>query len=567
MKRNEHILGIFAVALAAPVDPASRRPGTAAAEQRRRAMRLRRPVPSPETPTNGKALYYNYSCYGCHGFNGETGRAFVGNWSTNLATEDNFIKFLRGRANVAPLTPSTSMPNFAENTLSDKQAKDIYAYIRTFKSNAPELKNIPTLNEIVKAAPGRTSRSLMEVRKTVDIADILDRSNVSAFQIGIFILCGLCLIMDGFDVQALGPVAPAIIKDWHVSAGEMGLAISAALVGILVGSILFSMIADRIGRRPVLIFATLFFAVVTLMTARVHTIGELRTIRFLAGMGLGGIMPNSVALVGEYSPRRLRVLLMIVVTNGFNVGAAIAGLISAWMIPAFGWRSVFIVGGAIPAVIGVLMLAFLPESLQFLALRGTAPGEAGQMDQAYQPGDCRRCRNEVHRSRAEKRRCSYFSPLQRRPGRRNLAALDHQFHEPAESLFSRQLVADRGECRVRFHCARGLCGSTLQAGGVAGTFLFSWLVERIGFVPVLGTAFTTACIAIALIGQPAWSLTPLFLIVFVAGFCVVGGQGAINALAATYYPTTCARPGLAPALGSAESAVSPVRPSPAPFLV
>jgi mono/diheme cytochrome c family protein len=108
--------------------------------------------PVSGSATNGKALYYNYSCYGCHGFNGETGRAFVGNWSTNLSTEDNFIKFLRGRANVAPPAPSTNMPNFAENTLSDKQAKDIYAYIRTFKSNAPPLQNIPTLNEIVKAA-------------------------------------------------------------------------------------------------------------------------------------------------------------------------------------------------------------------------------------------------------------------------------------------------------------------------------------------------------------------------------------------------------------------------------
>ena len=112
------------------------------------------PPTSPVTgnATNGKALFYNYSCYGCHGFNGETGRAFVGNWTTNLATEENFIKFLRGRANVAPETPSTSMPNFAENTMSDKQAKDIYAYIRTFKSNAPPLQNISTLNEIVKSA-------------------------------------------------------------------------------------------------------------------------------------------------------------------------------------------------------------------------------------------------------------------------------------------------------------------------------------------------------------------------------------------------------------------------------
>ena len=102
------------------------------------------PPTSPVTgnATNGKALYYNYSCYGCHGFNGETGRAFVGNWTTNLASEDNFLKFLRGRANVAPATPSTNMPNFAENTMSDKQAKDIYAYVRTFKSNAPPLQNI-----------------------------------------------------------------------------------------------------------------------------------------------------------------------------------------------------------------------------------------------------------------------------------------------------------------------------------------------------------------------------------------------------------------------------------------
>src|SRR6267143_4630514 len=101
---------------------------------------------------NGKALYYSYSCYACHGYNGETGRAFVGNWSANLASEENFIRFLRGRANVAPATPSTSMPNFPENSVSDKQAKDIYAYIRTFKSNAPELKDIPTLNQIIEGA-------------------------------------------------------------------------------------------------------------------------------------------------------------------------------------------------------------------------------------------------------------------------------------------------------------------------------------------------------------------------------------------------------------------------------
>ena len=112
------------------------------------------PPTSPVTgnAVEGKKLYFNYSCYSCHGYNGETGaRAFVGNWG-NLQTEAGFIAFLRLRADRAPAQPATAMPNFPEKTLSDKQAKDIYAYIRTFKSNSPEVKDIPTLNAIVNAA-------------------------------------------------------------------------------------------------------------------------------------------------------------------------------------------------------------------------------------------------------------------------------------------------------------------------------------------------------------------------------------------------------------------------------
>jgi mono/diheme cytochrome c family protein len=113
--------------------------------------------PEPTSPVtgnaaHGKALYYSYGCYACHGYTGETGyRVFVGNWG-HLANEQEFITFLRARVNVAPVIPSDRMPNFSENVMSDKQAKDIYAYIRTFKSDTPPLKDIPTLNSIVTAA-------------------------------------------------------------------------------------------------------------------------------------------------------------------------------------------------------------------------------------------------------------------------------------------------------------------------------------------------------------------------------------------------------------------------------
>ena len=114
-------------------------------------------TPPPTSPVtgnaaSGKKLYYSYGCYACHGYNGETGaRAFVGNWG-NLGTEQAFIRFLRGRANVAPLIPSTSMPNFGEASLPDDRAKDIYAYIRSFKSSAPEANSVSTLNTIVESA-------------------------------------------------------------------------------------------------------------------------------------------------------------------------------------------------------------------------------------------------------------------------------------------------------------------------------------------------------------------------------------------------------------------------------
>src|SRR5215469_231370 len=112
----------------------------------------------------------------------------------------------------------------------------------------------------------------MSKQQTVEISQLLDNTKISAFQVGIFILCGLCLIMDGFDVQAMGYVAPAIIQDWHIPNAALGPVFGAGLAGILAGSLLFSMLADRIGRRPVLIGVTLFFSGMTFLTARAGSI-------------------------------------------------------------------------------------------------------------------------------------------------------------------------------------------------------------------------------------------------------------------------------------------------------
>jgi len=386
----------------------------------------------------------------------------------------------------------------------------------------------------------------MEAAKKIDIGAVIDNSKVGAFQVWVYILCAACLIMDGYDVQALGYAAPAIIREWHPNPAEMGRVLSAALVGIAVGSLLFSMLADKIGRRPVLIVATLFFSFITIVTGFANSVNQLLAIRFIAGVGLGGIMPNAMTLVGEYSPQRLRVFMMMLVSNGFNAGAVLGGFFSAWLIPISGWRSVFFVGGAIPLAITFLMVLYLPESLQFLTLRRKTE-KVGKW--------LRRIDSTIPAT------ANYVVKEQRTKG----APIVHLFRDGRAvgtlllwvinftNLLNLYFLASwlptvitNAGYSIR---SAALVGTTLQIGGTVGTLALGWLIGRFGFIPVLGTSFAFGCISIALIGQPAATLTFLFLLVFAAGLTIVGGQGAVNTLAGTYYPTNLRSTGIGSGLG------------------
>jgi AAHS family 4-hydroxybenzoate transporter-like MFS transporter len=382
----------------------------------------------------------------------------------------------------------------------------------------------------------------------VNITEVIGDSSFGGFQLGLCILCGLCLFMDGFDVQAMGYVAPVILREWHVPNAQFGPVFGAGLFGILVGSLLLSMLADKIGRRPVLITVTLFFSALTFLTAQAASVQQMLAIRFIAGMALGGIMPNAVALVGEYSPRKLRVTIMLIVGNGFTAGAAFGGFIAAWLIPRFGWRSVFYFGAAAPLAIAVIMIFALPESLQFLVLHrkrleqasrwlrkidATAPADPGQ----------------------------YFVEETQRKG----IPWIHLFHE-GRGLGTVLLwivnfmnllnlyflaswlptVANQAGYGIRTSV---LVGTMEQMAGMIGGFCLGWFVQRWGFVRVLTACFAFGCINIALIGLPGLSLSMLFVVVFLAGFGVVGGQSAVNALSATYYPTDLRATGIGAGLG------------------
>jgi AAHS family 4-hydroxybenzoate transporter-like MFS transporter len=383
----------------------------------------------------------------------------------------------------------------------------------------------------------------------INIGELLENSQIGPLQIRVFLLCMICLIMDGFDVQAMGYVAPAIVQDWGIPRAQLGGVFAAANFGVLIGSLVFSMVADKIGRRPVLIGATLFFSAMAIATAFAQDVQQLLWLRFIAGIGMGCIMPNATALIGEFSPKRSRVTFMMCITVGFTGGAALAGLISLWMIPAFGWRSVFIFGGAVPMVIALAMLWGLPESLQFLAVSGRNRATLAHWLKKLDP---------TLRVDAS---TEFVANEERRGG----VPAVHLFRDGRTITTLLIWVVNFMNLLVLYSISNWLptvvtamgydaqiavwMGLWLQLGGTIGAFGLAWLIARGGFMPMLTLTFAVATVSIALIGQPGLSLLLLGFIVFVAGWAVIGGQPGLNALSATFYPTYLRSTGLGWGLG------------------
>src|SRR3984885_14639917 len=382
----------------------------------------------------------------------------------------------------------------------------------------------------------------------VDVAEFIDQQPVGGFQIRLLLICAAVLFLDGFDTQAIGFAAPALAKEWHLTKGALGPVFSAGLFGLRIGALLFGPLADRIGRRKIIVVSTLAFGIGTLATAFVQDVNTLLAIRFLTGLGLGGAMPNAIALTSEFSPHRRRATMVMVMFCGFSVGAALGGFLAAGLIPHFGWRSVFVVGGAAPLLLVPVLALKLPESVRFLALTGRANARVAQLLAFINPKAefAPATRFIVHEPELVG-----IPVLHLFKAGRTLATLllwvvffmsllDLYFMSNWLPTVLNDLGASVSEAAA--------IGSMLQVGGVVGTFALGNIIDRFSF-RALALLYFVAVFAIGAIGQLGHSAAFVTIAIFVAGFCVVGGQIAANALAAGFYPTSVRASGVGWALG------------------
>ncbi len=373
--------------------------------------------------------------------------------------------------------------------------------------------------------------------QTVDVTELFEAQPVGRRQIELMILCALVIFLDGFDAQALGYVAPVLIKAWNVAPSAFAPAFSASLFGMMIGALSLGPAADYVGRRRIIIGCTAMFGLFTLSTAFVSDIPELIGTRFLTGIALGGAFPNVIALTAEFSPARRRSAMVMTMVCGISLGSAVGGYAAATLMPGFGWRSVFAVGGVLPLVLVPVLLWRLPESVRFLTLRAADPSRLLIILRRTFP---QAAISKDARFVAEERRVAGMTVVHLfRDGRtsRTLLIWTMQFMNLYNLYFLTSWLPTVINSAGHTLQLAVLATAMFQFTGIAGTLVFAQVVGRFHPCAALGVLYLCGGLFVVLTGLSTASVIPLLLAVACSGFCIVGAQNASNAVASLLYPT------------------------------
>jgi AAHS family 4-hydroxybenzoate transporter-like MFS transporter len=384
---------------------------------------------------------------------------------------------------------------------------------------------------------------------TINVTQVIDGGRFGSFQWTVAIWCGVLVMLDGFDNAAISYVAPVLTKSLGVGMPSFGPIFGAGLFGLMLGALASGPLADRFGRKIVVLTSTLIFSVFALTTVLAHSIDQLYAVRFLTGLGVGGLMPNSIALTAEYAPRRIRATVIAVMFLGFPLGAGGGGFIGAAMIPQWGWQSMFFLGGLLPLILLPIAIMVLPESIRFLVARGGQPTRIASL------------LNRLTGKREFDGTETFVISEQKLHGFtvRNLLTEGRAFNTALLwiTFFCNLLViyymnswlpSVLHEVGVPLGSSLRLAGA-LSWSGIASTIILGPIVDRYGAAGVVTVLYLFAACLVFGVGLAGASVPLLTLTIVGCGACVIGGQSFINVLSATLYPTSIRSTGVGWALG------------------
>jgi len=350
--------------------------------------------------------------------------------------------------------------------------------------------------------------------------------------------CGLILFFDGFDAQAIGYVAPGLAADLDIPRTMLGSAIASGLFGMLFGALLFGSLADRFGRKPVLIASTVVFGLGSFVTAGVASIEALIAARIFTGLGMGGALPNAVALTAEYLPAHSRARAVTMVTCGLALGAAVGGWVAAMLISSYGWRGVFVVGGVPPMLIAIGAMVWLPESIEFLRVRQRVVSFRDPQSSGFPSGE----------SKAGSRFAVVQLFTDSRAGGTLLIWVMYFMSLLDLYFLTNWLPTIMSDAGIKIETAI-ITSSLFQFGGMAGAIAMGVALSHRRSFHVLAVCYLWAAVWVFVAGAAGPTLPLLATAVMAAGAGIIGGQSASHALCAEFYRTSMRSTGVGWALG------------------
>ncbi len=385
--------------------------------------------------------------------------------------------------------------------------------------------------------------------ETLDVPSWIERQKVSRTQILVMVLMTFTTAIDGFDAQMIGYVAPAVIRQFKLAPHEFTPVFAMGLTGLLVGCLVIAPLGDLIGRRRVLLGSGIFFGIACLLTAWAGSLQSLIILRFATGLGLGGSMPNAIALTAEYFPARNRAFTTMAMFCGFPLGATLGGFLAAGLIAKFGWPSVFVAGGILPLILAAVVAAMLPESFRYLVLKNHAAAKIKSLLLRINPAAvfAEGTTFVVHEEQAAGITVQHLFREGRALGTVLLWIIF--FCSLLDIFFLASWLPTVLHDAGLSISASVVETALFQGGGVVAGLTLGLVIDRAGFSKVLVPVYIGAGLAIGSIGFAGSSLGLIMIASFLSGAFVIGGQNSMNVLAAVFYPTYIRTTGVGWALG------------------
>ena len=386
----------------------------------------------------------------------------------------------------------------------------------------------------------------MAQARTLDVAELIEGKKLGRAQISVVLLLCTLMALEGYDMQTLSMAAPAILREWGASRAEFAWVLTAHLFGYMSGAVVLTFLGDRMGRKSIILAGVVIFSLFTFIAGFSTSQLEMFSWRFAAGIGLGGAIPTGIALAAEYMPHKIRATTIGFMFVAYNIGSAAGGFISAYTIGAFGWPSIFFIGGLAAIPMLVVLAAWLPESIRFLVVRGRDPDRVAAIARKVRPEEDFSTVSRFVIS--EESRINTVTSLLT-DGRATVtillwAAFILSFTgHYVITAWMPTLLSDDGFSIGQATTALGV----FQLGGAIGSFIVAVALDRMGIKVVAWTFLLSVPVTIALGLDTAYTLLVFGMLIGANG--VLGGQIGLNALCGTIYPTYMRAMGAGWALG------------------